>query len=91
MTEKVRQSKEHNNSRKTKVQNTVEEIQNYQKNWLQHVKIMQHARIPRIAVEYKQNGKSNIDGPKKYGQIISIFKVRFLQKKTQLSHICLRS
>jgi hypothetical protein len=38
---------------KLQVENTVDEIENYQQNWLQDVKRMQNSRLPRIAVECK--------------------------------------
>jgi hypothetical protein len=43
---------------KLKVEHTVDEIQSYQNNWLQHVKRMEHSRIPRMAKEYKPKGKT---------------------------------
>jgi hypothetical protein len=45
---------------KLKVEHIVDEIQNYQKNWLQHVKRKKHARIPRMALEYQPKGKCDI-------------------------------
>jgi hypothetical protein len=64
MTNKVRSSKENNNSKKLKAEHTVDEIQRYQKNWLQHVIRMEHASIPRMALEYKLKGKCDIGRPK---------------------------
>jgi hypothetical protein len=49
---------------KLKVEHTVDEIQGYQQNWLQHVKRTEHSRIPRKALEYKSKGKSDIGRPK---------------------------
>ena len=47
-----------------KVEHIVDEIQSYQKNWPQHVKRMEHSRIPRMALEYKPKGKRDIGRPK---------------------------
>jgi hypothetical protein len=63
-TDKFRQSNEYNNLRKTKADHIVDEIQNYQKTWLQHVKMMEHSRIPRMALEYQPKGKRDIGRPK---------------------------
>jgi cell fate (sporulation/competence/biofilm development) regulator YmcA (YheA/YmcA/DUF963 family) len=42
---------------KLKVEHIVDEIESYQKNWLQHVEKMEHSRIPRMALEYTPMGK----------------------------------
>lgn len=47
-----------------KVQHIVDEIQSYQKNWLQHVRRMVHSRIPSMALKYKPKGKHNVGRPK---------------------------
>jgi hypothetical protein len=49
---------------KLKVEHTVHEIQNYQKNWLQHVKRMEQAWIPRMALAYQPQGECDIGWPK---------------------------
>jgi hypothetical protein len=49
---------------KLKVEHIAAEIQRYQENWLQHVKRMEHARTPRMALAYKPKGKRNIGRPK---------------------------
>jgi len=50
---------------KTGAQNTVEEIKQYQKKWLQHVQRMDTNRIPKQAVRYRPKGQRNIGRPKK--------------------------
>jgi hypothetical protein len=42
----------------------VDETQNYPNNRLQHVKRMENARIPRVALEYQPQGKRDIGRPK---------------------------
>jgi hypothetical protein len=76
---------------KLKAGHTVDEIQSYQKNWLQHVKRMEHSRIHRMALEYEPKGKRDIGRPKQDGEINSIFKIEFAQYRTQVFYICLRS
>jgi hypothetical protein len=49
---------------KLKAGHIVDEIRSYENNWLQHVKRMEHSRIPRIVPEYKPKGKRNIVRPK---------------------------
>jgi hypothetical protein len=49
---------------KLKVGHRVNEIQSCQKNWLQHVKRLEHSRILRMALKHKTKGKRNIDRPK---------------------------
>ena len=49
---------------KLKVEHIVDEIKSYQKNWLQHVKRMEHARIPRMTLECQPKGKRDIGRPK---------------------------
>jgi hypothetical protein len=49
---------------KLQAEHIVYGIQSYQKNWLQHVKRMEHARIPRMALAYQQKGKHDIGRPK---------------------------
>jgi hypothetical protein len=55
---------ENNNSRKLKVKHTIDKIQSYQKNWPQRVKMMEHARIPMMALQYQPKGKGDIGRPK---------------------------
>jgi hypothetical protein len=49
---------------KLKVEHVVDEIQSYLNNWLQHVKRMEHSRIPRMALEYKPKIKRDVGRPK---------------------------
>jgi len=39
--------------RKTRARNTVKEIKQYQKKWLQHVQRMDTNRLPKQALQYK--------------------------------------
>jgi len=39
--------------KKTEAQNTVKEIKQYQKKWLQHVQRMNTNRIPKQVLQYK--------------------------------------
>ena len=41
---------------KTGAQNIVQEIKQYQKNWLQHVQRMDTNRLPKQALQYKPKG-----------------------------------
>jgi len=41
---------------KTGAQNTVKEIQQYHKKWLQHVQRMDKNRLPKQALQYKPKG-----------------------------------
>jgi len=41
-------------------QNTVEEIKQYQKKWLQHVQRMDTNRIPKQALRHRPKGRRNI-------------------------------
>ena len=50
---------------KTGVQNTVKEIKQYQKKWLQHVQRMGTNRFPKQALRYKPKGRRNIGRPRK--------------------------
>jgi hypothetical protein len=50
---------------KTGAQNTVKEIKQYQKKWLQHVQRMDRNRIPKQALQYRPNGRRNIGRPRK--------------------------
>ena len=49
---------------KTGAQNTVSEIKQYQKKWLQHVQRMDRNRLPRQALKYRPEGRRNIGRPK---------------------------
>ena len=44
---------------KTGAQNTVKEIKQYQKKWLQHVQSMDTNRLPKQALQYKPKGRRN--------------------------------
>ena len=46
-------------------QNTVKEIKQYQKKWLQHAQRMDTNRIPKQALQYRPKGRRNIGRPKK--------------------------
>jgi hypothetical protein len=46
-------------------QNTVKEIKQYQKKWLQHVQRMDTKRIPKQALQYRPKGRRNIGRPRK--------------------------
>ena len=50
---------------KTRAQNIVKEIRQYQKKWLQHVQRMDRNRIPKEALRYRTKGRRNIGRPKK--------------------------
>jgi len=50
---------------KTGAQNTVKEIKQYQKKWLQHVQRMYTNRIPKQALQYRTKGRRNIGRPRK--------------------------
>jgi len=50
---------------KTRAQNTVKEIKQYQKKWLQHVQRMDTSRIPKQAQQYTPKGRRNIGRPRK--------------------------
>jgi hypothetical protein len=64
---KVKLDKEKNQCvrEKTRAQNIVKEIKQYQKKWLQHVERMDTNRIPRQALRYKSEGRRNVGQPKK--------------------------
>jgi hypothetical protein len=47
------------------VQNSVLEIKQYEREWLQHVERMHRDRLPKQALEYKPKGKRNIGRPRK--------------------------
>jgi hypothetical protein len=46
-------------------QNTVKEIKQYQKKWLQHVQRMDTNRLPKQALHCKTKGRRNIGRPRK--------------------------
>jgi len=50
---------------KTGPQNTVKEIQQYQKKWLQLVQRMDTNRLPKQALQYKPKGRRNMGRPRK--------------------------
>ena len=47
------------------VQNTVKEMKQYHKKWLQHVQRMDTSRLPKQALQYKPKGRRNIGRPRK--------------------------
>ena len=49
---------------KTGAQNTVKEIKQYQKKWLQHVQRMDTNRLPKQALQYKTKGRRNVGRPR---------------------------
>jgi hypothetical protein len=49
----------------TGTQNTIKEIKQYQKKWLQHVQRMDTSRLPKQALQYKPKGRRNIGRPRK--------------------------
>ena len=51
--------------KKTGAQNTVKEIKEYKKKWLQHVQRMDTNRLPKQALQYKPKGQRNIGRPRK--------------------------
>ena len=51
--------------KKTRAQNIVNEIKQYQKKSLQHVQRMDTDRLPKQALQYKPKGRRNIGRPKK--------------------------
>jgi len=50
---------------KTGARNIVKEVRQCQKNWLQHVQMMDKNRIPKQALQYKPKGRRNIGRPRK--------------------------
>jgi len=50
---------------KTRAQNIVKEIKQYQGKWLQYVQRMDTSRIPKQAIQYKPKGRRNIGRPRK--------------------------
>ena len=51
--------------RKTVAQNTVKEIKQYQKKWIQHVQRIDTNRLPKQALKYKPKGRRNFGRPRK--------------------------
>ena len=47
------------------VRDTVKEIKQYQKKWLQHVQRMDTNRLPKQALQYKPKGRRNVGRPRK--------------------------
>ena len=62
---KLDKEKNHCIRQKTGAQNIVQEIKQYQENWLQHVQRMDTNRLPKQALRYKPNGRRNIGRPRK--------------------------
>jgi len=50
---------------KTGAQNSVKEIKQCQKKWLQHEQRMETIRLPRQALKFRPEGRRNIERPKK--------------------------
>ena len=50
---------------KTRAQNIVKEIKQYQEKWLQNVQRMDTNRLPKQALQYKRKGRRNIGRPRK--------------------------
>jgi len=50
---------------KTRAQNIVQEIKQYQKQWLEHVHSMDTNSMPRQALRYRPEGTMNVGRPKK--------------------------
>ena len=50
---------------KTRAQNIVKEIKQYQKKWLQHVQRMDTNSLPKQALQYKPKGRRNVGRPRK--------------------------
>jgi hypothetical protein len=51
--------------KKTGAENIVEEIKQYQKKWLQHIKRMDTNRISKQVLQYKPKGPRHIGRPRK--------------------------
>jgi hypothetical protein len=47
------------------VQNTVKEVKQYQRKWLQHVQRMDTNKIPKQTLQYRPKGRRNIGRPRK--------------------------
>jgi hypothetical protein len=62
---KLDKEKNQRNREKTGAWNTVKEIKQYQKKWLQHVQRMDVNRIPKQALQYRPKGRRNIGRPRK--------------------------
>jgi hypothetical protein len=45
--------------------NIVDEIRNYQQNWLKHVNRIENNRLPKLALQYQPHGKRVIDRPRR--------------------------
>jgi hypothetical protein len=56
------------------VQNTVLEIKQYQREWLQHVERMGTDRIPEQVLKYRQKGKRSIGRPRKRWKVQFIWR-----------------
>ena len=55
----------HKQTTKTRAQNIVKEIKQYQKKWLQHAQRMDTNRLLKQALQYKPKGRRNIGRPRK--------------------------
>jgi hypothetical protein len=68
---------------KTGAQNTVKEIKQYQKKWLQRVQRMETNRLPNQALQYKPKGRRNIGRPRKRWRANFILRIK--EQETRLT------
>ena len=68
---------------KTGVQNTVKEIKQYQKKWLQHVQRMGTNILPKQALKYKPKGRRNMGRPRKRWRANFILRIK--EQETRLT------
>jgi hypothetical protein len=45
--------------------NIVDEIKNYQLNWLKHVNRIENSRLPKLALQYQPHGKRDVGRPRR--------------------------
>ena len=57
-------------------QNLIEEIKQYQKEWLQHVQRMDTNRIPKQALQYRPKGQRNVGRPRRDGGTNFILRIK---------------
>ena len=50
---------------KTRAEDIVKEIKQYQEKWLQHIQKMDTNRVPKQALQYKPKGRRHIGRPRK--------------------------
>jgi hypothetical protein len=48
-----------------KVDNILEDIISYQKNWIDHLKRMDRNRIPKLALQYQPRGRRDVGRPRR--------------------------